>query len=59
MIGDLGMTEGLEHDTIIRVGFLNHDGEGALKKFSESFDIVILNDGTMDYVNELLKKVLS
>jgi 5'-nucleotidase len=56
-IGDLGMTEGLVHDTVLRIGFLNENTEN-LQKFSECFDVVILNDGPMDYVNNLLKKIL-
>lgn len=57
-IGDLGMTEGLEHDTVLRIGFLNENVENLLPKFAENFDVVIVNDGVMGYVNSLLKKML-
>jgi len=57
-MGDLGMSEGLEHDTVLRIGFLNENIEKSLPKFSEKYDVVILNDGPMDYVNNLLKHIL-
>jgi len=57
-LGDLGMTKGIEHDTIIKIGFLNHHVEKFIDKFSEAFDAVILHDGTMDYVNKLVKEIL-
>ena len=57
-LGDLGMTEGLEHDTIIRIGFLNDNTKELLNKYSKEFDVVILNDGSMSYVNELIKEIL-
>jgi len=52
------MTEGIEHDTIIRIGFLNHHVKKFLNKYNKNFDAVILNDGPMDYVNKLLKEIL-
>lgn len=58
ILGDLGMSEGLEHDCIIRIGFLNEKVEESLDKFSKAFDAVILNDGPMDYVNSLIKDIL-
>jgi len=57
-IGDLGMSAGIKHEEIIRICFLNHDIENNLKEVSENFDVVILNDGTMEYVNKLIEKIL-
>ena len=57
--GDLGMLKGLEPDTAIRVGFLNEGADGSLEKFMELFDVVILGDGRMDYVNKILSKILA
>lgn len=57
-LGDLKMTEGLEHDTILRIGFLNENVEKLLPKFAEKYDVLILNDGHMNYVNDLLNKML-
>ena len=55
---DLKMTEGLKHDCIITVAFLNEKIKENLEAFKEAYDVVILNDGPMDYVNKLLKEIL-
>ncbi len=57
-IGDIGMAEGIKHDTMIKVGFLNDKVDSNIKIFKENFDVVITNDGPMNYVNELLSKIL-
>jgi len=58
-IGDLGMTTGIHHNTILRIGFLNEDIDQNLKTYSGLFDVIIVNDGSMEYVNELLGKIIS
>ncbi len=57
-IGDLGMSEGIEHDSIIRIGFLNENKEEFLEKYMAEFDVVITDDGPMDYVHELLAEII-
>lgn len=58
-IGDAGMAEGMEHcDVVIKVGFLGHKAEGNLENYLKKFDIVLVNDPTMDIVNAILKLVL-
>ncbi len=57
-LGDLGMTEGFAYDEIIRVGFLNDNQERFFDKYADAFDMVILDDGSMEYVNELLKEIV-
>ena len=57
-IGDLGMTAGLSHDTVLRIGFLNENPE-KLTLFEKEFDVVILNDSSMDYVNNLIKRMFN
>ncbi|MFA4887236.1 MAG: hypothetical protein WC595_03415 [Candidatus Nanoarchaeia archaeon] len=57
-LGDLGMTAGLHHNTIIKVGFLNEGIEKNLELYKENFDVVITEDGSMDYVNQLLNNLL-
>ena len=75
-IGDLGMSEGLEHNSIIKIGFLSHKNplgfsgcrkssisqhkkkeKILLEKFKENYDVIILNDGSMDFVNDLIKEI--
>ncbi len=58
-IADLDMSHGIEHDTIITIGFLNIDREDLFNEFSEKYDVVILDDGSLEYVNELIQTLLS
>lgn len=57
-ISDLGMIEGLQHENVLSFGFLNENIEVMMEKFQDKFDVVILNDGSMDYVNKILKEIL-
>ena len=57
-IGDLGMSEGFDFDEIIRIGFLNKEEKQNEEEFKKAYDVVIEDDGDMDYVNELLEKIL-
>ncbi|XP_062215081.1 uncharacterized protein LOC133915792 [Phragmites australis] len=56
-IGDLGMSDGLNYENRIAVGFLNSNIEKSLKDYSKAFDIVYLNDapmrGVVEFVSEL------
>ena len=58
-LGDLGMSEGLHHNESIKIGFLNNKIEEKKELYQEHFDIVITEDGTMDYVNKLMKELIS
>jgi HAD superfamily hydrolase (TIGR01544 family) len=56
-VGDLTMADGMEHDTVIKIGFLNHKDEKKEEIYNKSFDVVIKNEG-MENINKLLKKIL-
>uniref|UniRef100_A0A0D9ZB41 5'-nucleotidase n=1 Tax=Oryza glumipatula TaxID=40148 RepID=A0A0D9ZB41_9ORYZ len=56
-IGDLGMSDGLNYENRIAVGFLNNNIEKSLKDYSEAFDIVYLNDAPMVGVVELVSEL--
>ncbi|MBT5022044.1 hypothetical protein HOK51_06815 [Candidatus Woesearchaeota archaeon] len=58
-LGDLGMSKGIDHEKIIKIGFLNDQIEESLKEYKSKFDIVIKNDGSMIFVNELLNLLLN
>jgi 5'-nucleotidase len=58
-LGDLNMSKGIHHENIIKIGFYNHKENTLLEKFKESFDIIIMNDGPMDFINDLIKDVIS
>ena len=58
-IADLEMSQGIEHDVIITIGFLNVENQDLHDEFSEKYDVVILNDGTLEYANDLITYLLS
>ena len=57
-IEDLLMIEGLNIKNSIKIGFLNNKTKESLKNYKKYFDILILNDGTMQAVNEVLKNIV-
>lgn len=57
--GDLGMSDGLNYDTRISVGFLNHNVENSLSCYREAFDVVLVNDAPMCGVIKLLSHMCS
>ncbi|MBU1975614.1 MAG: haloacid dehalogenase-like hydrolase [Nanoarchaeota archaeon] len=57
-LGDPNMADGLDHDEVLRIGFLNEDIEKLLPAYEKAYDVVILNDGTMEYPIELAKRIL-
>lgn len=53
-IGDTNIVEGFDYDNIIKIGFLNENIEENLEEFKNVYDVIILNDGPMHFVNKLL-----
>ncbi|MFA6383191.1 MAG: hypothetical protein WCX17_02090 [Parcubacteria group bacterium] len=58
-VDDIGMIEGFEYDNLIKVGFLNENAEENLEKFKENFDVVLLGDANMDFVNNLIRELFN
>ncbi len=57
-LGDSSMLAGLSHETIIKIGFLNENVDKFKDAYAKEYDVLILNDGTLEYVNDLLKHIL-
>ncbi|MFA5188617.1 MAG: haloacid dehalogenase-like hydrolase [Patescibacteria group bacterium] len=57
-VDDIDMIEGFDYDNLIKIGFLNENVEGNLPEFKKKFDVIIENDGDMDFVNDLLKEII-
>lgn len=57
-LGDTGMVDGFDYKNLIKVGFLNENVDEHLEAYKENFDVVIIGDGSMDYINKLLKEIL-
>lgn len=58
-LDDIGMLAGFEHDVVIKIGFLSEDVEKKLPAYKEVYDVIILNDGNFDFVNELLESLIA
>ncbi|KAL5709032.1 5'-nucleotidase [Ranunculus cassubicifolius] len=58
-IGDLGMSDGLNYENRIAVGFLNDNIEKSLPSYQKAFDVVYLNDAPMSGVVDLVAQLCS
>lgn len=59
VIGDADMAEGVEDSgTILKIGFLYDRVDECLEAYLDHFDIVLVDDQTMDVANELLELIL-
>lgn len=56
-IGDLGMIEGFEYETLLKVGFLNFDYDKLREEYKRNFDIVLEGDGDFNQVNNLVRSL--
>jgi len=56
-IGDTKMSDGLEHDTILRIGFLNVNVDDRKAEYMDKFDIVLTNDPGMDVIIGILQRL--
>lgn len=56
-LADLNMINGFNYNEIIKIAFYNNNEEN-LEQFKANFDIIITNDGSFDYVNEMMRKIL-
>lgn len=57
-LGDLGMITGFDYDKLIKVGVLNENVDKNLEVYKKNFDVIITNDGNLNYVNKLMKEIL-
>ncbi len=57
-MGDVGMADGFDYKEIIKVGFLNQEVEKNIEIYSDNYDVVVTNDGSLAVVNELLEEIL-
>ena len=57
-LGDAGMIDGFDYNNLIKIGFLNEKIEENLPSFKKVYDILALNDSSMDFVNTLLNSLI-
>ena len=58
MIEDVGMVKGFDYKNLIKIGFLSDEVEKNLDSYKNYYDVVILNDSGLDYINELLREIV-
>ena len=59
-LGDLDMAAGVENpDTVLTIGFLNKNYEKNLPVYQNKFDVVLVDDQTMEFPNLLLAEILN
>ncbi len=51
------MAEGVEHQVVLKIGFLCFNEAASLEAYKQSFDVVVLDDGPMDPVLDILKEI--
>jgi hypothetical protein len=55
---DVEMIKGFDFENLIKIGFLNEKIKENLKEYKKVYDVLITNDSSMKFVNELLKEIL-
>ena len=56
-LDDVGMIEGFDFSNLIKIAFINRKTEEFLEAYRDRYDILILEDGPLDFVNQLLKEI--
>ncbi len=55
-LGDVSMAGSLNHEAVLKIGFLSGDKDlGAYKKV---YDVLVLNDGSLEFVIKLIKEII-
>jgi HAD superfamily hydrolase (TIGR01544 family) len=57
-ISDIDMISWFKYDNLLKIWFLNKDIDKNLAGYKENFDVVITDDGSMEFVNKLLEEIL-
>lgn len=59
LTGDVDMAEGIKDpQVILKIGLVNDKVEQRLDAYKKVFDVLILHDGTFDFLLELLREIL-
>lgn len=56
-LDDPGMVEGFDYDNLLKIGFLNNKIEEKLENYKKTFDMLIIGDGPISPVNQLLEEI--
>ena len=53
-IGDIAMSKSIDHEQVLSFGFLNIDIEKNIEKFKNVYDVVIANDSSFNFANDII-----
>ncbi len=54
---DIDMAKGVVHETCLSIGYVNTGQEKNLGNFRETFDVVLVEDGSLRYPTDLIEKL--
>lgn len=57
VVEDTAMIKGFAHDNLIKICFFSDNKKKNLEIYKSHYDVIILNDSGLDYVNQLLKNI--
>ena len=57
LISDIKMSECVKYESIIKIGFLTKKTNKNLEIYKKHYDVLILNDGVMDFVYNFVKEI--
>ncbi|MFC1640881.1 hypothetical protein ACFL2D_02395 [Patescibacteria group bacterium] len=56
-LDDIGMVEGFDFDNLIKIAFLNPNTEANTDAYNERYDVLLLGDTNMNFVNEFVAQL--
>ena len=56
---DAGMITGFDYDNLIKIAFLNENVKENLPHYKKDYDVILINDTSMNFVNHLLSQSLT
>jgi 5'-nucleotidase len=57
-LSDSKVVDNIEFDNLIKIGFLNDNVGSNLEEYKENYDVILLGDPSMDYVNQLVSGLI-
>jgi 5'-nucleotidase len=56
-LDDTGMVDGFDYNALLKIGFLNNKIDERVESYKKAFDMLILNDGSAEPINQLLQEI--
>lgn len=55
---DIEMVKGFDYNLLMKIGFLNENVKENLESYKKIYDVLILNDGSMEFIYFLLREII-